>query len=76
MADQPRFHTYIRSNPKIYAIKSMGSLACAQLDRIEELISIKRNIRDSYIYELEEVIENIDIIQDTPDTQMAVGLLH
>ena len=54
----------LEATPKYMPSNLMGSLACAQLDRIDELISIKRNIRDSYIYELQEVIQDIDIIKD------------
>ncbi len=50
--------------PKYMPSNFMGALACAQLDRIEELISIKRNIRDMYIEELSEMNIKMSIIKD------------
>ena len=54
----------LEATPKYMPSNLIGALACAQLDRINELISIKRNIRNSYISELKEISNYISIIED------------
>ena len=54
----------LEATPKYMPSNLMGALACAQLDRVDELINIKRNIRDSYMKFLKEVNNDIDIIED------------
>ena len=54
----------LEATPKYMPSNLMGALACAQLDRVNELINIKRNIRDNYINALSEIKDEISIIED------------
>ena len=54
----------LEATPKYMPSNLIGALACAQLDRIEELVNLKRNIRDSYIENLGQIRDEISIIED------------
>lgn len=54
----------LEATPKYMPSNLMGALACAQLDRVEELVNLKRNIRDLYIENFNEIKNEISIIKD------------
>ena len=51
-------------SPKYMPSNLMGALACAQLDRVNELVNLKRNIRNLYVKNVYEIKNEISIIED------------